>query len=430
MRTLLLTFFIPLLLGFGLLSATNGHIVFAIITFMRPHSFAWGVWQSKPVFLFAVIALAISTAVHRNFAFRMNKFTALALLFFGWLALCCVYADDPQVSWKFYQRFLVMFPPVLILLVSTIHTLDMLKKILWAFSLSIMVIGAKVGFAGIAAGGAHITDQINGFVGDNNVLALSLCLSLGLMFGLTSSLKKKMHKGLCQLGILGCILTILFTQSRGGFLSLGLFTVISAVLSKKPLRNILILLIAATTIYLTLPPETFGRLNTLSDVEQDESATGRLDQWKLAFDISKKLPIFGVGTGGFLPYIKKYYPDAHGLVTHSVYFQVLSTTGYPGLLIYLSLFMITFFSLNTMYTSTRWFPQDHPYQWIAPTAFGMRNGLVAYMFGAAFLDMMVYDIPWYFMFYAGVMRSLLPQAFEEQAEAEEKSTLNPVSSLT
>ena len=90
-----------------------------------------------------------------------------------------------------------------IVIFSTIHNLDLLKWVIWVSAGGIGLNGFKVGISLTASGGGHLTEQISGFVGDNNVFGLVLCLVVAVLLGLRRTLPDKMIlKGIYYIFIL------------------------------------------------------------------------------------------------------------------------------------------------------------------------------------------------------------------------------------
>ena len=93
-----------------------------------------------------------------------------------------------------------------------------------------------------------------------------------------------------------------------------------------------------------MPPQFFGRMQTVQSASQDASFTGRVTAWKVAFDYAVDHFPFGAGFyGPQLPGIfNRYFPGEVAHAAHSIYFQVLGEHGFIGLFLYLLLLASAF----------------------------------------------------------------------------------------
>ena len=149
-------------------------------------------------------------------------------------------------------------------------------------------------------------------------------------------------------------LLILLTQSRGVFLALLVFIVM--IIAGQRRRVLVIARLAVIGFVLaSLAPKSvwdrFGTLRhatqvqTLDEVDGEEgSARQRYEIWRVAVEIIREHPIYGVGLGAYKNNHAQYAlrsefnPTARGgRDTHSLYLNVLAETGYPGLLLYLGM---------------------------------------------------------------------------------------------
>lgn len=426
MRSLAITTAIFIVLVSGLSSYNYALLGFNWITFMRPQSLdAWGYWNEKPLFQIGLALLLLTGIRTQNFRFRFNYFTILFIIFYFWIITSAIFSVYPSISWQWFNTFYFTLGISLLLLSFLISSIHALKLCLISLSGSILVLAAKVGVSNTLHGGSRITEQIDGFVGDNNCFGLSICMALGIILGIRSIIKNKFLRSLADIGILFSILTILYTQSRGAFLTLAIIFTFGILSSKRPVINTLLIGVVVITGYFVLPKDMFSRLNTVENLQEDESAVGRFTMWERAFSYANKRPITGLGIGCFRPYNSHIAPPPH-LVTHSVYFQVLSELGYVGLFLYLLIIFSSIIYLHIIYSKAIVASQIHDeIKWIASTTFWMRNALIGYIFGSAFLDMLVYDIPWYSMLYSS-MFSLFYDDYVKELELNKFVTSVPV----
>ncbi|MFL7020136.1 O-antigen ligase family protein [Vibrio cyclitrophicus] len=140
--------------------------------------------------------------------------------------------------------------------------------------------------------------------------------------------------------LLGCLLTIIYSQTRQGlFVSILLIGVYEIFLSSKSVKStfyiisFLILTIVFSSMF------DLGRLTSMTSLS-------RLEQYALSYEMFLEKPFFGWGIGGFGEYLgfDGYYP-------HSQFLEVLSEFGIVGA-IYLLLTPV-FIVISQKYTTVQ-----------------------------------------------------------------------------
>ena len=187
----------------------------------------------------------------------------------------------------------------------------------------------------------------------NDLGAMAL-LQLSMATALLASEPKGWVRWSAVSGVIAIPLLILMTQSRGVFLGLAVFIAFAFFGHQRRLRLTLRLAVVAVILASVAPSSVWTRLqtlesatntSTLDQVDGEEgSARQRYEIWRVAFKIIRDHPITGVGFGAYRPTHEQYAmdpefkPTAQGQRdTHSLYFNVLAETGFPGLLLYLGM---------------------------------------------------------------------------------------------
>lgn len=422
MRDLVLALVLPLSLLWGLTASQRSLFVLNWLCFMRPWEFSWGTFRAMPLFQIGVIVVVVSCIFHGGFRFRFPPFLILHLLFHGWILLSNAFAFRPDHSWEFYSTYMVTLPIVSVILFAAVRDLRTWKIILWTAAGSIGLIAAKVGLSSALKGGAHITDQIDGFVGDNNVFGLTVCLAVGALFGLRNTLPRWVRVFFYPY-ITAAFLCIIFTKSRGAFLSMAIILLLSTLASKSPIRNTIFLVFFAWAGYSLVPATYFDRMDTFENIEEDNSAMDRIYFWELSWNQALAHPLLGIGMDNHMSYNRNVTPEAiegrKNHVAHSVYFQILAETGFVGLAMYLTMIFWTLFLLHQVYRDTRELGKKHAdLAWVSPLTFWLRNAFLGYIFGSAFLNMLIIDFPWYFIWYSQMLPFLLKKELNKRAKQE------------
>lgn len=198
-----------------------------------------------------------------------------------------------------------------------------------------------------------------GIFNNPNDMAVLTLLPIGIAAGLASDPNRWIRLG-ARISVPLLIGLIFMTQSRGGLLALGLFgllAVFKAVSSRRRIQSLAVVAIVAVGSVVASPQGAIDRMESLvngliardlSEVDEDNSALQRYTVWKVARQISREHPLFGVGLRAYsqenqrvaarsrLTKLAGGYRDAH-----STYLSVLAETGFPGLFIFLSMILHT-----------------------------------------------------------------------------------------
>ena len=187
----------------------------------------------------------------------------------------------------------------------------------------------------------------------NDLGAMAL-LQLSMAVALLVSEKQGWVRWSALAGVIVIPMLILMTQSRGVFLGLVVFLVIVLAGQQRRFRIVAIVGTIALVLAALMPAGVMGRIGTLRhatstttlDAVDGEagSARQRYEIWRVAFKIIRDHPIVGVGLGAYKVNHEQYALDPEfnptaqgGRDTHSLYFNVLAETGYPGLVLYLGM---------------------------------------------------------------------------------------------
>ena len=199
--------------------------------------------------------------------------------------------------------------------------------------------------------GRAIWNQLYSNPNDLGAIAL---LQLSMAVALVASEKKGWVRWAALAGVIVIPMLILMTQSRGVFLGLVVFLAIAFAGQRRRFRFVVIVGTIAVILAALAPGNVWGRLgtmrhatstSTLDEVDgEDGSARQRYEIWRVAFKMIGDHPLAGVGLGAYKVNHERYALDPEfnptaqgGRDTHSLYFNVLAETGYPGLVLYLGM---------------------------------------------------------------------------------------------
>ena len=423
MRELALNAVVGAALLLALYSAPGSVLVLNWIWFQRPGDFSFGTLSTMPLFTIALGIAVVSNVARGQFHLRFPPLLVVFVAFLCWITLSAVYAYNSEQAWLAYRRFLPSMWLAPIVLFATIHDLRLLRWTLWVAAGSVALTAVKTSAILTAQGGSYLTQQISGFVGDNNVFGLVLCLVMAMLMGLRTTLPaKRWVRGMFFGSLALVLLCIVYTRSRGAFASVGIILFVGSIFSDRPIRNVFLLFVLAVGAYLAIPSEYFERLSTLENLSADESAQGRFENWELAWRSALENPIFGVGPENHMVYNRALRSGVTIRVAHSVYFQVLGELGFIGLGLYL---LFVCMGLTTLYRTWRAMipvAVSHPdLAWVRDTAFWLTCGYIGYIFGSGLLNMLYIEFPWYAVFYGTMLRPLVERELAARQAATQGS---------
>jgi len=418
LRELILTLVIPAALLWALTSGRRAVLVLVWICFQRPQDFSYGFWASAPTFQLALLVALFSNFYHGTLKFRFPPLLVVYLVLFAWLTLSTAFAFDSAHAWEFYRGFVPSLVAMPVVLLATVRDLDLLKKVIWVAAGSVAVNAAKAGVSLTLGGGAHITQQISGFVGDNNVFGLVLCVVVGVVFGMRKTIPQKWWATLALYGALGAnLICIIYTKSRGALLTLAMIAFVSSLKGGKFFKSMGVILLLVGIGAMLVPAEYFDRMSTLKDVSADESAMGRVENWGLAWNEALEHPLFGVGPDNHILYNRAKGAEVQLRVAHSVYFQTLGELGFPALFLYLTFILMSIAAVHRAWRSTIVIAHRHPdLVWVRDVSFWMMCSFVGYVFGAAFLNMFYIEFPWTAMFLGSLILPMVQQEVAARAK--------------
>ncbi|HKQ45249.1 MAG TPA: putative O-glycosylation ligase, exosortase A system-associated [Rhizomicrobium sp.] len=403
------------------------------LTLMAPQKLIWGFLSSMPLnLILAIVTLATVVTTRDKRKLPINTVTIIWLLFIGVITMTTVFALSPKISWEIWDRAIKIMVlgfliPVLMMTQRRIHAM------IWMAAICLGYFGVKGGlFTLITGSGSHVLGPPSTQIADNNNLALALVMSLPLM----NYLRLRTGSVLARTGLLFAMVTTTFgvmgTNSRGGFIGLG---VMAAYLWWKSSRRFALLLGTLAVVvpaYLFMPASWYERMGTLKDVSAQTTFQTRYDAWMVNLNIALARPFTG---GGFASsedgnvyrvysYGKSFYLDPKtgetgGHAAHSVYFQVLGDHGLLGFGVYFALLFSTLFLLRRIRKKARTIPAM---TWAADLVAMIQVSFLAFFVSGAALSMAYYDMVYIYIGIALTLDQMLKDHKNNPAEAEASAT--------
>ncbi|RKR07172.1 O-antigen ligase [Maribacter vaceletii] len=229
-----------------------------------------------------------------------------------------------------------------------------LKNVLWVYVFSILTISILNPIFGI--GDIHKHGRLFIFGENPNLTGMKSCIAFLIVTANLVNQKFKLSKIIYSVLIGLPILNLLILSgSRGGLLSLVVGLFIMAILVKVNIikKGMFFIVGFCFSIYLfnyiISNDQDFSKRITLSINKGDTAGRGHL--WVSAYQIIEDNFIFGVGTPGLLPEMRKYSGTA--IEPHNVFLYVLVTTGIMGFVFFMTFILRLISSLFKEFKQTK-----------------------------------------------------------------------------
>lgn len=230
--------------------------------------------------------------------------------------------SEGQLAVESYFKIVVFY----VLLVTTVNDERKLKHVVLGF-VCVMAIYMTHSLREYMGGRFTHRMGIARMLGVDDTLgnpnSFGASITLALPFALIFWTQAKRWAKLALTGYFGLsILCVLLTGSRGSFLCLILLTAILAMRSRHRFAWLTVGLIAGPVMFVALPPSLQNRFETIINPEVGpenayESGMGRVEGFKLGFELLERFPISGCGPGAWIPATHSKF-EAHNLIGQTV----------------------------------------------------------------------------------------------------------------
>ncbi|MCF8565012.1 O-antigen ligase family protein [Alicyclobacillus tolerans] len=305
-----------------------------------PHIHPIGViWDKVVLLVLALIAMKRWIAGVRPTVFAWQRFAAWYILFA--LALMFAGLNHPLVAIDGFRTD-IYYMLYAFLLPFVVAPKDVPKLLHAAAAIAILIgihgVYQYITKAPILPGwvdvGEHVRTRVYSVLISPNELGAYMALMTPVVFGLFIYEQRRWTKWMYGIGSLFCLMTLLFTFTRGAWAGLALAVFLVAVIFE---RRLLILLVAVVVIAFFIPAIQHRFTDLLSPVYYLKSATqgGRIARWLDAFDHMAPNPLFGAGLGQYGGLVAT---DFHlGIYSDGFYAKTLGESGIVGLVLFLAM---------------------------------------------------------------------------------------------
>jgi O-antigen ligase len=159
--------------------------------------------------------------------------------------------------------------------------------------------------------------------------------------------------------------------------------------------------------------EIRDRFISTAQYHSDGSAQSRLQSWSAAWQLTWDAPLTGQGIRNANRFSQGFGADRQGRTIHSQYLQIAADCGLPAMLVYISIVALAFTHLRQSRRMCERSDESEPdrsgrltARQVGAIALGCEASLVIFAFGAVFLSLEVFELPWLLIALAAAM----PQA--------------------
>jgi probable O-glycosylation ligase (exosortase A-associated) len=410
----------------------NGFVAFLFwgyTTVLTPAHYLFGFMQGVRFnFIFAALALAIlflrKTPNENKPILGVTYWLLFAFLIHAGLSTLFAFSPNPLIAEKF-EKIIKGFAFVLAL-PFFVKDRNGIHAVLLMVALGLGLHGVIEGLKFIASGGGHRMNGIpDSSLTDNNLFAVGMVMVLPIIFYFNQVLKNKYAKWVTLFAALLTILTIIATNSRGGFLALAVLGAWYFIASRKKGYAVVVVIVAAVLVLAVAPDTWFERISSIKEANEDSSFMTRVAAWKVSMSIGLANPIFGGGFSGIQNYwIWDMYKDMPSIIpvdvnlytpkaAHSIYFQVLGDLGVYGLILFLSILATAFVARKSIAAKIKKSKRTD-LVWAIDISNAIFLSLLGFMVGGAGVSLPYYEIVYILVSLMAILNGIVTAKIKEK----------------
>lgn len=376
-------------LPFAFLRPFWGLVLFTWLAYMRAPDLTWGAARTFRFSLVVGFVMFLGWFLFDNRPFmrkdRRNVFMILLAACVGISYLVSAEFKAPHLEAKLVEFFKVI--AVAVFTTGQLDSKSRIRTLLLVMTLSFAFYGVKGGLWGLIVPDARIIRGPGGLLLDNNDFSLAMVMNIPFLWYLSFTESHPRMKQFLRAAVVLTVITIVLTGSRGGFLAMAtVFFVI--VLKSRYKRYAVPGALVAALLFLAFIPESYKeRIASIrTAAKTDASAIGRLRAWRVAIEMIRHNPFFGVGYQNFAYRYADYDPHDEPTVVrvaHNSYFQIWAESG----TIAFAFFLATLFSTIRLLRRLQRLQEARAGpSWIGHYAAAIEVSLYGFLVGATFLN--------------------------------------------
>lgn len=400
-----------------------GVLAFVCFGFLNPQSFTYGLGRTFP----AALLIAGGTIVGYLFWNERKRFpwsieTLLLLALWGMFAVSTaipVYPEEALNQFLKVSKVLLM----IIMCLALLHTEERLKFLAKVIALSIGFYALKGGAKLFLGGGDLIVWGPDGtYLANSNAIGLVMAVNAPFLHYLSKEEAHAWLRRLMQLMFAFSYPAVMLTYSRGAWLGLAAATLLIVLRSRRRFTVVIVgalCLGLAVPLLMYLPEKVIGRFDALINYETQSTAQERIWSWEFCKRVASDNLAHGAGFDFatekmyqiYYPEHLEYWSTILGRSTvawscHSSWLTIVSEHGIPGMAICVALIAASLLSLRRI---RRYGSLDTDYKWAASYANMIEAGIVAYLVTGSFIDAAYYDLFYYLVAVAILLKDVIRQ---------------------
>ena len=407
---MLRTIFVVALIIIGAIASFYGSfnalMFYLWVAYFRPESWMWSSFLlTFRLSLLVAIFLLISTLITRV-KLKFTWFSGLLSVILIHSLLSAILSFYSQIAISAWISFLQLVV-ISYLITMLVRSERDLKITLIVISLSLGLEGAKQGWVHLLLHPGSTNNNTHPVLGDNNGVAVGMLMIVPILIALYQTTERKLVKYSFLFLAIGVMYRALSTYSRGGFLAFLVMCAAYWLRSKNKFILALVAVLFFSLIFSALPQTFWDRMDTItaSGEDMDDSAAGRIYFWKLAFEMAKSNPVFGVGHSVYREAYSAfdYTGDSIKRSVHSAWFGILAEWGFTGIALFLYVYCYSFFSCIQARNKCKYKQESKPLLFYIN---GIETSLITAGVGITFLSQQYLEILWHFFALATVCNQI------------------------
>jgi O-antigen ligase len=385
-----------------------GFLIYVSFGILKPESvWSWSV-ESGNYSRIVASGFLLGWALNGFGTWRFGKGSLVIvsmILYWLWFVISGATSTYPEIGLARVENLAKVFLPI-VAAATLVESVAQIRQLVWTIVVSMSFLAYEFNLSYYAG---RIIPWEWGHGGlDNNGIAINMVTGIGLAFYLGLHSERWWQKLIALVGAALMAHVVLFSNSRGGMLSLLVTMATCFVLTPKRPRDFLIFLVGIALVFRLAGEQVQKRFFTSfaekGAVEGADEGGRRLEHWAGCWDSFQK-HLMGIGpdhwpiTGG----------PAYGLPTgqaaHSTWLQMAAELGIPGMILLAGIYGTCLVRLWPMTRERR--PVYDP--WLRYLARMVISGLIGFLASASFVTVDGIELPYYIALVGAATLSLASQ---------------------
>ena len=392
MRDVLLALFVAYAVVRALQHPWIGILAWTLLSIMNLHRYSW-VLASMPVAAAIAGATLVGLLLSKDRkSLPATRETVLLIMLMAWFCTTLPFSFNFEASldqWKKVMKIDLM----ILVAIMVLHTRKHIMALAWVLAVSIGFYGFKGGLFTLATGGAYRVWGPEGtYIEGNNELALALVTIIPILRFLQLNAPQRWVRLLLMATMVLSAVAALGSHSRGALIAIATMAFVMWWRSESKSIAGVFMAVAGVAMLAFMPDIWVARMESIGDYQDDRSAMGRINAWRMAWNLASH-NFFG---GGFQIYdsgvFARYAPDPDMVhAAHSVYFQILGEHGFVGLFLFLLMWLMVWLTAGRLRHEGKARPET---LWVSQLASMCQVSMAGYTVGGAFLSLAYFDLPY------------------------------------